>query len=492
MTLTLRDDSLHKLGANIITPSYDRTALTPGIIHIGVGNFHRAHQAVYLDKLFGMGVDLDWAVIGAGVRSEDATMRDKLRAQNYLSSVSEVDNESCATRVCGAMIDFVEVNSRALIDALTKPEIKIVSLTITEGGYFLEEDTGGFDCDHADIVRDSNDTDNPKTVFGVLVAAIKQRRRAGVAPFTVMSCDNLPGNGRVARQAVTGLAGLIDAELRDWIDANISFPNGMVDRITPATGARERALAGRQLGAEDAAPVVCETFHQWILEDAFPGGRPALQRVGVQFVDDVVPYELMKLRIVNGSHACIAYAAALLGVEYVHDAMNNELVRAFLDKVQSDEIIPTVRPAAGVDIVDYFELTKRRFANKGIADTVARLCMDGSNRQPKFIFPTIAERIKNSLPVDGLALEVALWCRYCAAEDDAGKPIKVDDINADRLREFALRTKNEPMIFLTMTDIFGAIDELQLFKERFAVMLNSLWKNGVAATLQNYLNHKQQ
>ncbi len=490
MTTPLRQSALDTLRADVTAPAYDRSALTPGILHIGVGNFHRAHQAVYLDKLFGMGLDHDWAIIGAGLRPEDARMRENLKAQDWLSSVTEVAADNRQTRVCGAMVDFVEVDAGKLIDALANPEIRIVSLTITEGGYFLEEGGDGFNQHHPDIIHDRQNIENPKTVFGILIAALIKRRHAAarLAPVTILSCDNLPGNGHATRRAVMGLARDVSAELADWIDANVSFPNSMVDRITPATGARERALAKAQLGVEDAAPVVCEPFCQWIVEDRFSRGRPALERVGVKFVDCVAPYELLKLRIVNGSHACIAYLSALLGIEHVHTAMTNTLVCEFLRKIQTNEIMPTIPPVAGVDINDYFESTMQRFANPAIGDTTARLSMDGSNRQPKFIFPAILERLNNAQPIAGLSLEVALWCRYCAATDDTGNPIVIDDINADRLCHHALNAKNTPNVFLEMTDIFGALSESRIFRNHFATMLRSLWKHGTQKTVQNYLN----
>ena len=488
MTTPLRQSALDTLPADVTAPAYDRSALTPGILHIGVGNFHRAHQAVYLDKLFSLGLGHDWAIIGAGLRSEDARMRDNLKAQDWLSSVTEVAADNRQTRVCGAMVDFVEVDAGKLIDALANPEIRIVSLTITEGGYFLEEG-GGFNQHHPDIIHDRQNIDNPKTVFGILIAALIKRRHAAarLAPVTILSCDNLPGNGHATRRAVMGLARDVSAELADWIDANVSFPNSMVDRITPATGARERALAKAQLGVEDAAPVVCEPFCQWIVEDRFSRGRPALERVGVKFVDCVAPYELLKLRIVNGSHACIAYLSALLGIEHVHTAMKNTLVCEFLRKIQTNEIMPTVPPVAGVDINDYFESTMQRFANPAIGDTTARLCMDGSNRQPKFIFPTILERLNNAQPIAGLSLEVALWCRYCAATDDTGNPIVIDDINADRLCCRALAAKDNPCAFLEMTDIFGVLSDSQVFTNNFSAALRSIWKHGARKTVETYL-----
>ena len=486
MAIKLNNQALGKLSANVSVPGYDRSAITPGIVHIGVGNFHRAHQAVYMDKLFNLGLDFDWGIVGAGIKSYDETMRNRLYEQDWLSTVVELDPKQDKARVCAAMIDFVDIDPLLLIEQLCKPEIRIVSLTITEGGYFRDESSGKFHASHPEIVHDSQNPDAPETVFGVLLAALEKRRGSMLPPFTIMSCDNLPGNGHVTQQAVVGLAQLISQEMADWVAAEVSFPNGMVDCITPATGDRERALISEEFGIEDASPVVCEPFRQWVLEDKFPQGRPALEKVGVEFVDDVAPYELMKLRLLNGGHAALSYPAALLGIEYVHDAMQNELVSGFMSKLIQQEVIPIVPAVAGMDFNQYFAKACERFSNPKIADTIARLCLDGSNRQPKFILPSIVDRLEQGLPVDGLALEVALWCRYCAGSDDAGNTIEVVDENARRLQEKALLTREQPAAFLDLGDILGPVAVDDLFSVSFTTAIKSLWEKGVAATLQEY------
>lgn len=486
MAIKLNNQALGKLSANVSVPGYDRSAITPGIVHIGVGNFHRAHQAVYMDKLFNLGLDFDWGIVGAGIKSYDETMRNRLYEQDWLSTVVELDPKQDEARVCAAMIDFIDIDPQLLIEQLCKPEIRIVSLTITEGGYFRDESSGKFHASHPEIVHDSQNPDAPETVFGVLLAALEKRRGSTLPPFTIMSCDNLPGNGHVTQQAVVGLAQLISQEMADWVAAEVSFPNGMVDCITPATGDRERALISEEFGIEDASPVVCEPFRQWVLEDKFPQGRPALERVGVQFVDDVAPYELMKLRLLNGGHAALSYPAALLGIEYVHDAMQNELVTGFMSKLIQQEVIPIVPAVAGMDFNQYFAKACERFSNPKIADTIARLCLDGSNRQPKFILPSIIDRLEQGLPVDGLALEVALWCRYCAGSDDAGNTIEVVDENARRLQEKALLTREQPAAFLDLGDILGPVAVDELFSASFTSAIKSLWEKGVAATLREY------
>jgi mannitol 2-dehydrogenase len=486
MSLKPSLSALSRLAGEVEVPHYARDALTPGIVHIGVGNFHRAHQAYYLHRLFNANTDLDWAIIGAGVKPYDAAMREKLKAQDWLTTIVELDPDGYRAMVTGAMIDFAPVDHASLIETLCRPEIRIVSLTVTEGGYYVDARTGGFDGGNEDIRRDIADPDNPQTVFGIIIAALERRRADGVTPFAVMSCDNLPENGHVTRQAILGLARELPGDIGDWISANVVFPNSMVDCITPATGDRERALVREKFGIDDAAPVVCEPFRQWVMEDNFPAGRPALERVGVEFVKDVAPYELMKLRILNGGHAAIAYPSALLGIHFVHDAMANPLVSSFLDCLEHAEIMPTVPAIPGVDFEDYFRKVAERFSNEAVGDTIPRLCLDGSNRQPKFILPTIRDRLAAGLPIDGLALEVALWCRFCAGTDDAGEAIEIPDEKAAQLNEHALQARGEPAAFLRQSEIFGDLAENETFVRAFASALDRLWQDGVAACLEAY------
>lgn len=471
----------------VAKPDYDRTALSGGIVHFGLGNFHRAHQAVYLDRLMNEGEGHDFAIIGAGVMPADAAARDVLAAQDFLYTVTEQSADASDARIIGAMIDYLAPGDPAAVIArLADPATKIASLTITEGGYFIDAATGHFDKTHPAVVADGANPDAPKTVFGMLVAGLKARRDAGAQPFTVMCCDNIPHNGKVTREAVVETARLSDPALADWIAADVAFPNGMVDRITPATSDRERALI-REMGVDDASPVFCEDFIQWVLEDNFPAGRPPLEKVGVEFVEDVTPWELMKIRILNGGHAVIAYPAGLMDIHFVHEAMENDLVRGFLQKVETEEIIPAVPPVPNTDLQAYFAKVEERCANPKIGDTVRRLCLDGSNRQPKFIIPTIADRLAAGKSVDGLALESALWCRYCAGVTDSGAVIAPNDPNWDRLTEVAKRAKDDPSVWLGMAEIYGETGRDPAFAEPFGRWLHLLWQDGTAATLKGYL-----
>ena len=486
--MKLSNATLSALPATIAAPRYDRSKLTPGIVHIGLGNFHRAHQAVYLDDLFALGEGHDWALIGAGVRAPDAAMRETLLEQDCLSSVIELAPGAHSARVIGAMIDFVEVQpgNAALIATMARPEIRIVSLTVTEGGYYIDPNTGTFSPDHPDIQADAAHPDAPDTAFGAIIAALKARRAAGVAPFTVMCCDNVPHNGTVTRDAVVGLARLFDAELADWIQASVAFPNSMVDRITPATGDRERAMAA-DLGLDDAAPVTCETFRQWVIEDKFPAGRPALEKVGVTFTPHVDKFETMKIRILNGGHAIIAYPGGLADISLVHEAMADPQIRAFLNRVLTAEVLPIVPPVPGQDLNDYKALIIERFSNPEVADTVRRLCLDGSNRQPKFIIPSIRDRIATGGSFDGLVLLSALWCRYCSGTTESGKGIAPNDPNWDRLVAVAQAAKERPAAWLEMEDIYAEVGRNPAVIEKFTTALKAIWARGARAVIAEYL-----
>ena len=488
MTTKLSLANLGKLQPDVAVPRYAREDLRAGILHFGIGNFHRAHLQVYLDRLMNAGRDRDFAIVGAGVTPYDVKMRDALGGQDWLSTVVEQSAEKSAARVTGVMTDFLPpMDGRAIVAALSDPDIRIVSLTVTEGGYFVNPATGTFDPDHPAIAADASNPDDPKTVFGLMLAGLKARRAAGVQPFTVMSCDNVPHNGKVCRDAVAGLAEAQDPAFAEWVRGNVAFPNAMVDRIATATSDRERAITRDAFGIDDAWPVFCEDFIQWVVEDNFPGGRPAFEEAGAEFVADVTPWEMMKIRILNGGHAIIAYPSGLMDIHFVHEGMEDPVVRAFLQKVEREEIIPVVPPVPGTDLDAYFRKVEERCLNPKIGDTIRRLCLDGSNRQPKFIIPTIADRLKAGEGVEGLALESALWCRYCFGTTDPGAVTEPNDPNWDRMTATAKAAKDDPSAWLGMDDIYGAVGKSGVFAEAFSRHLRALWQDGTRATLERYL-----
>jgi mannitol 2-dehydrogenase len=484
----LNATELGALPKTVATPAYDRNGITPGIVHIGCGNFHRAHQAVYLDDLFALGESLDFGLIGAGVRPTDAHMRETLAAQDYLYSVIELDQGHTAARVIGSMVGFTEIapGNIDLIAHMANPATKIVSLTVTEGGYFIDPATGTFSPDHPDIQADATNPTAPNTAFGAIIRALHIRRDAGLQPFTVMCCDNVPHNGHVTRDAVVGLAQLSDPVLAAWIAANVAFPNSMVDRITPATGDRERALV-HDLGLQDAAPVTCEPFRQWVMEDNFPAGRPALEKVGVTFTPHVDRFETMKIRILNGGHAMIAYPAGLLGIEFVHDTMRDPDIKEFLVKILETEVLPIVPPVPNTDLNDYKTLILKRFSNPEVADTTRRLCYDGSNRQPKFIVLSIRDNRALGQTAQGLALLSALWCRYCFGTDESGAVIPANDPSWEMLQNRAVQAKLRPAAWLEMTEVYGDLANDTAFADAFTSTLNTVWDHGTRAAIRAYL-----
>lgn len=487
--MKLSQNTLSDLPQTVLTPSYDRDLLQAGILHVGVGNFHRAHQAVYLNDLLNAQGDPAWGILGSGVCAPDAKMRATLLKQDCLSTVVEIDADGLKAEVVGAMIGFLAVQpqgNQALIDAMCNPKTRIISLTVTEGGYYINS-AGHFDIMHPSIAADITGAARGNTVFGAIVMALATRKAQDIAPFTVMSCDNIPGNGDITRSVVLGIANVIDPDLGNWIAEHVCFPNSMVDRITPATNDLQRDILQQRFGLIDLSPVFCEPFRQWVLEDKFSDGRPELEAVGVTFTDDIHEFEAMKIRILNGGHAILAYPAGLLGIEFAHDAMASALIKAFLTKVLQDDVLPYVQDVPGYTPKQYLELIIDRFSNPGVADTIRRLCLDGSNRQPKFIVPSIMDNLRSGKPAHGLALCSALWCRYCAGQTDAGDTITANDPQWSALQGIAKRAEQTPAVWLGQGEIYGDLGADAGFVAAFTKALQSLVEDGAEATMRMYL-----
>lgn len=485
--MKLSNSNLPRLPKTVATPSYNRTTVTAGIIHFGVGGFHRAHQAMYIDALMNQGKALNWGICGMGVMPSDVKMRDALKASDGLYTlVVKNPDGSRDVRVVGSIIDYVFApdDPRAAVERLADPAIRIVSLTVTEGGYNFHPVTGEFDLDNPLVQADLADPEQPRTTFGLVCAALKLRRKRGLAPFTVMSCDNIEGNGEVAKRMFTAYAAALDSGFGAWVAAEVPFPNSMVDRITPMTTDADRADIAGQYGIEDAWPVVCEDFTQWVLEDKFAAGRPPFEDAGVQLVDDVVPYELMKLRLLNASHQGLCYFGHLAGYSAVHAAVRNPLFAEFLLRYMDQEATPTLAPLPGVDLAAYKHKLIERFSNEYVADTVARLCAESSDRIPKWLMPVVRENLAAGRPVELSAAIVASWARYAEGMDEEGRPIAVVDRLAETLTAVAQRNREDLDAFIANRELFGDVVDDERFRSAYRAALASLHERGAIATLQ--------
>ena len=481
----LTQNALDKL--DIAVPAYDRTAVRPGIVHFGVGGFHRAHQAMYLDRLMNDGKALDWGIAGVGVMPADQRMAEVMKAQDCLYTlVVKHPDGTLEPRVIGSIVDylFAPDDPEAVLARMADPATRIVSLTITEGGYHVHQVTGELDTSDAGLAADLVEGATPISVFGFVVAALARRRAAGVAPFTVMSCDNIPGNGQVARKMLTSFARLKDPELADWISREVRFPNSMVDRITPVTADADRDALADRFGVDDGWPVVCEPFTQWVLEDDFGADRPPYEEVGVQLVGDVEPYELMKLRLLNASHQALCYLGYLDGYRYAHEVCQDKLFVDFLLAYMDEEATPTLPEVPGVDLFQYKRQLIERFANPEVRDTLARLCAESSDRIPKWLLPVIREQLAAGRGIDRSALVVASWARYAEGVDEQGEPIEVVDRLRDKLVERAQRNRDDPLVFISDPDLFGDLAADERFVAEYTSSLSSLHERGARSTLQ--------
>jgi mannitol 2-dehydrogenase len=486
MALTLSAANLAALPANVPGPRYDRSRVRVGIVHFGLGAFHRAHQAMYLDRLMNEGKALDWGVCGVGVLPADREIRDVMAAQDCLYTlVVKHPDGTFEPRVIGSIVDFLHApdDPEAVIERLADPGTRIVSLTVTEGGYNIHAVTGEFDDENPDVRHDLRPGAVPRTTFGLVTEALARRRTRGLPPFTVMSCDNIQGNGHVARSSFTTFARLRDPELASWIRSEVPFPNGMVDRITPRTTDDDRADLERRFGVADRWPVTCEPFTQWVLEDQFPA-RPPLADAGVQLVESVEPYELMKLRLLNASHQALCYFGYLAGYRLVHDVCQDPLFARFLLAYMDDEATPTLEPVPGIDLDRYKPHLIERFSNPQVRDTVARLCAESSDRIPKWLLPVIRENLARGGGIRLGAAVVASWARYAEGVDEQGEPIVIVDRLRDSLTAAARAQRTDPLAFLRDRELFGDLVDDDRFTAAYLEALSSLHTRGARKTLE--------
>ena len=471
-------------------PQYDRARVGQSIVHIGVGGFHRAHQTVYTEDLFDHGRDLEWGFCGLGLLPQDARMRDVLGAQDYLYTLVERGIEGDRTRIVGSIVNylFAPDDREAAIEKLASPNTKIVSMTITEGGYYIHPGTGELNAQNPDIVRDLAHPHEPACSFGFLLEALDRRRKRGQGPFTVMSCDNIQANGDVTRRVLTSFAELREPLLARWITENCAFPNSMVDRITPATTDDHRAMVRDKFGIEDGWPVMTELFKQWVIEDHFVQGRPKWEDVGAQITSDVTPYEKMKLRLLNASHQAICYIGMLFGLEFAHQTMEDPDIRKLAELMMDREVTPILPAVPGVNLAEYKKTLIERFANPAICDQLSRIGIYGSSGMPKFVLPSIQEQLHRGGPIELLSFCVACWLRYLNGKDEQGREIVMKDPIAPRLRELARAGGNDPIPLLALREIFPQdLATTPRFVDQVKATLASFYQRGARATLAQTL-----
>ncbi|MEV0715140.1 mannitol dehydrogenase family protein [Asanoa sp. NPDC050611] len=473
--------TVDRLDPRVATPAYDRSALRVGIVHFGVGGFHRSHQQAYLDAIAAAG-ETDWGVCGVGLLPQDVAARDAAHAQDglYVLTSSAPDGTQ-QSRVIGTLVRylFAPDDPAAVLDVLTAPSTRIVSLTITEGGYGIDDATGEFDPDDELTLLDLAGADEPRSAFGYLTEALRRRRADGTPPFTVLSCDNVQGNGHVARKAVVSFARARDPELADWIDATVSFPSSMVDRITPVPTADTRRAVRDTYGIEDRWALQSESFIQWVVEDRFPTGRPDLASVGVQLVPDVEPYELMKLRLLNASHQAMSHLGLLDGRTWVHDVCQDPLYVAFLRRYMAHEAMPTLSPVPGVDLPAYCDQLLERFAGEEVRDTLARLAVDASDRLPKFLVPVLRHQLAVGGPIDCCVLVLAAWSRRL---EGAGT---IADRRVDELLPLVAL---HPEALLGYTPVFGDLGRDRRLVTSYVAARAELAKDGARAAMRSRLD----
>lgn len=489
----LNKSTLCELSSRVEVPSYlGKDDVTVGILHFGISNFHRAHQCRYIHDLLESGAGREWGIVGTTPRdsSSGKHKHQVLNEQDFLYTIVEKTGEETLPIVVGSIRESITpADVDAILERLQDPNIRIVSLTVTEGGY-LQGDDKCLDTD-SDTVKEEverfKNGQTPQTPFGLMIKAFCLRREKNIPPFTVMSCDNMLQNGTASRCTVISLAKLIDEKLADWIEENVAFPSSMVDRITPGSGKDEIEELKDKYNLVDKIPIFCEEFRQWIVEDKFTCGRPKLDTVGVEFVDDVGPFERMKIKILNGGHASIAYAAGLLGMKFSNNAMEDDDINKFFTKVETEDIVPIVGEVPGKNLDEYFQTIKDRFTNPDISDTIPRLCSDGSDRQPKFIIDSIKDNLEKDRVPEGLALVSALWCRYCYGENENGDEVQGDDPHWDFLNKTAKEAKDNPSEWLNKVKSYGKVAKSDGFVKSFEKWLNKLWQDGTRACLKEYV-----
>lgn len=486
----LDESCLEALPDAVARPSYDRGAVGIGLVHLGVGAFHRAHQAVYTEDVLERDGG-DWGILGVSLQRPD--VRDSLAPQDCLYTVVARGRDGETARVIGAIgeVVFAPDDPPRLLARMADPAIRVVSLTVTEKGYCHDPATGQLRHDDPDIVHDLANPEHPRGAIGYLVSALAMRRAAGAKPFTVLCCDNLPRNGKVVRGIVLDFAGRRDPALAAWISENVPFPGTMVDRIVPAATDADREGVATLIGCRDSAAVIAEPFRQWVIEDTFACGRPAWEKAGAEMVADVAPYEEMKLRLLNGSHSILAYLGYLSGFEYISETIDQPSFHRLIGDFMDDEVSPVLHLPPGVDLESYKAALLERFANPALRHRTWQIAMDGSQKLPQRLLDTARDRLAAGAPVGRLGLGVAAWMRYATGIDEQGREIDLRDPMADRLRRIAGEAGNDPSglvdAMLGLGEIFGDdLPGLPVFRAAVVEAMTGLMRHGARKTVETY------
>lgn len=480
--MKLNQKNLPQFANRIPCPSYDRGQLKTGIVHIGVGGFHRSHQAYYMHQLLEKQGARDWAICGVGLREADRRIIDVLKKQDGLYTlVTQYPDGKDKSEVIGSLHDYVlAVDSPNLvIGKMAHSDTKIVSLTITEGGYNFNTTTGYFNFENPDIQHELANPDEPKTVYGYLTAALRKRRENGLPPFTILSCDNIQHNGDMTRSMVLAFAKKQDLQLANWIEKNVGFPNTMVDRITPVTASEVIDYLIKEYDLKDDWPVVCEPFIQWVIEDNFPYGRPPLEKLGVQFVPDVTPYEKMKIRLLNAGHSVLGIPGAIYGHTTINACMQDTVFARFMRQFMDKEATPILEEVAGINIETYKDSLEERFANPNVKDSVSRICSESSAKLPKFLIPTLRENLENNGSIKYATFILAAWCYYSdKGMNEKGVALDILDVQKDKLNQVAKNTESNWTAFLEQEDLFGDLIENERFIKEYTLAVQAIYKEG--------------
>ena len=491
--IALSNSTLSHLDASIARSSYDRSHMVPGLVHIGAGAFNRSHLAVYLDDLLACEDEPRWGEFAVGLLPADKEIHEGLTAQENLYSLMLMDTGKENLRVVGSLVGhlYAPADPEAVLARMTAAECTIISLTVTEGGYFIEDASGRFLEEHKDVRHDLENVAAPRTWLGYVAEAAARRMQMGRGPFTVLSCDNLQGNGEMARKALLAFAAARSGVLERWIEEHVAFPCSMVDRIPPRTTDENRATIAEKFGVKDAVPVVCEPFRQWVLEDSFAAARPAFERAGAQMTADVAPYEKMKMRLLNGGHSTLGYFADLLGLDFIRDAAADPLLRRLL-KAYMDEVKHAVPKLPGIDLDEYADTVVRRFSNTAIRDQVARISSEGCAKIAKFLAPPLADLLRNGNSPRVLPLVIAGWLHYQRGINERGRAMTMADGQGALLKPFVESGCANARLALDVPALFGNLAaDFPVWAATVQHNLELLRAQGVRTTIAKVLDEAQ-